>query len=124
MNYWFLSAAILSGLICLLHVFGGGPPTVPQLIAKDAGPGRVGRMTAYYAWYIVTITIAVQVLAFWLAAGSTDAHDLALFASAEALMFGIWSLVMIVIYRLKPLLYPQWLLFLPVAVIGFAGLYL
>lgn len=124
MDLWFLAAAVLSGLICLLHIFAGGPATVPQLVTRDGGPGMVGRMTAYYCWHIVTITIAAQALAFWMAAGSVEAHDLALLASVGAALFAGWSLAMIAIYRLKPLLFPQWILFFPVAVIGFAGLYL
>lgn len=124
MDLWFLAAAVLSGLICLLHIFGGGPVTVPQLVTGNDDSGMVGRMTAYYCWHIVTIIIAAQALAFWMAAGSVEAHDLALFASSGALLFAVWSLAMIAIYRLKPLLFPQWVLFFPVAAIGFAGLYL
>jgi hypothetical protein len=123
MNFWFVGAAILSGLVCLLHIFGGGPGTVPALIKKDAGSGGVGRMTAYYAWHLVTITIAAQALAFWIAAGSDAAHDLALFAAGGALLFALWSIAMIAIHRLKPMLFPQWLLFLPIAAAGFIGLY-
>ncbi len=124
MNIWFVTASALSAVVCLLHVFAGGPPTVPQLITRDGGPGGVGRMTAYYAWHMVTITIAAQALAFLLAANSTEARDLALFATIGALTFALWSLLMIAIYKLKPLLFPQWLLFLPIAATGFAGLYL
>ncbi len=123
MNIWFAVASALSFVICLMHIFGGGPPTVPQLIEKNDQPGGVGRMTAYYAWHMVTITIAAQALAFAMAATSPAASDLALFAASGALLFTIWSLMMIAIHKLKPLLYPQWILFLPVAVIGFAGLY-
>jgi len=122
MNYWFAAASALSVIICLLHVFGGGPPTVPQLIEKRDQPGGVGRMTAYYAWHMVTITIAAQALAFAMATTSFQARDLALFATSGALLFSIWSLLMIAIHRLRPLVYPQWILFLPVAVVGFIGL--
>ena len=30
---------------------------------------------------------------------------------------------MIMLFRLKPMLYPQWLLFLPIGLVGLAGLY-
>ena len=124
MNHWFFIAAALSAAICLIHVFAGGPATVPQLTARDGRPGGVGRMTAYYAWHIVTITLAAQALAFFMAAQSVDARLLAVFASWGAFAFAAWCLMMIAIYKLKPLLFPQWLLFLPVAVFGFAGLYI
>ncbi len=81
-------------------------------------------MTAYYAWHMVTITIAALALAFAMAATTADARDLALFASAGALIFALWSILMIAIHKLKPFLFPQWLLFLPIAATGFAGLYL
>jgi len=124
MNYWFITASALSAFICLLHVFGGGPTTVPDLVKKQALPGGVGRMTAYYAWHLVTITLAAQSLAFWMAAQPNGALELAWFAASGALAFAIWSVIMIALYRLKPLLFPQWILFFPVAITGFAGIIL
>ena len=123
MNYWLVSASVLSFIICLLHIFGGGPTTVPHLIEKSDQPGGVCRMTAYYAWHMVTITIAAQAVAFAMAARSPASNDLALFAASGALLFTIWSLMMIAIHKLKPLLFPQWILFLPVAIVGFIGVY-
>ncbi len=126
MNYWLVGAAGLSAFVCLLHIFGGGPATVPQLITKEARPGRVGRMTAYYAWHMVTIVIAGQALAFWIAADTSGPQTneiLALFAAGGAVLFTIWSLAMIAIFRLKLFLYPQWVLFLPIGVLGFVGVY-
>ena len=124
MNYWFVTASGLSAIVCLLHVFGGGPATVPQLIKKQDTPGGVGRMTAYYAWHLVTITLAGMSLAFWMAARTGGAIELAWFASIGAFTFAIWSLAMITVYQLKPMLFPQWLLFFPVAITGLAGILL
>ncbi len=124
MNYWFITASALSAFICLLHVFGGGPTTVPHLVAKQDAPGGVGRMTAYYAWHLVTITLAGMSLAFWMASKTNGAIELAWFASIGALAFALWSLAMIAIYKLKPLLFPQWILFFPVAFVGLAGILL
>ncbi len=124
MNLWLVTASILSALVCLLHVFAGGPPVTRQLIKSAGEKGEMGRKTAYYAWHLVTIMLAGQALAFWLAANSDSARDLALFAAGGAALFALWSLMMIAIHRLKPMLYPQWLLFIPIAATGFAGLYL
>jgi len=124
MNYWLIAASGLSGFICILHVFGGGPTTVPHLIEKQDAPGGVGRMTAYYAWHLVTITLAAQALAFWMAAQPAGAVELAWFASFGALAFALWSLLMIAIHKLKPLLFPQWILFFPVAFVGLTGIFL
>jgi len=124
MNTWLVVASALSALVTLLHIFGGGPTTVPDLIKRTGERGEVGRFTAYYAWHLVTIALAAQALAFWMAAQAGGARELALFATFGALAFAIWSLVMIAIFRLKPMLYPQWLLFLPIGLVGLAGLYL
>ena len=124
MNIWLVIASILSALVCLLHIFGGGPTTVPDLIKRSKTRGEVGRFTAYYAWHLVTIVLAAQALAFWMAAQVNGARELAMFATYGALIFAVWSLAMIAIFRLKPMHYPQWLLFLPIGFIGLAGLYL
>ena len=124
MNYWLMTASALSAFICILHVFGGGPTTVPQLIKKQDAPGGVGRMTAYYAWHLVTITLAAQALAFWMSGQPAGSIELAWFASIGALAFALWSVMMIAIYKLKPLLFPQWILFFPVAFAGLTGILL
>ncbi len=124
MNFWLIAASALSLFICSLHIFGGGPTTVPDLIKRRDAPGGVGRMTAYYAWHLVTITLAAQALAFGMAAQPDGAIELAWFASIGALAFAVWSVMMIAIFKLKPLLFPQWLLFFPVAIVGLAGIIL
>ena len=122
MNTLFLIAGGLSLLICLTHiVLGGRGAARPLLDARSLH--SMPRMTNYFCWHLVTIALALMGIGFFLSAragGTTDGAILAtVFASLAALLcFGInirWSL--------KHIQHPQWILFLPVAGLGIAGIY-
>lgn len=55
MNILLGVASGLTALVCLLHIFGGGPAVVLKLIKRPDEPGEVGGFTAYYAWHLVTL---------------------------------------------------------------------
>ncbi len=123
MNTWFLAAAAGSALICGLHINFGRIETSKALLeAPDLK--TVPKFTAYYCWHLVSITLAGMALAFWIAAGDQGARPLAVFATFGSGSFAIWSLSMIAIFKLRVWHFPQWALFLPVAVLGLLGLYL
>jgi uncharacterized membrane protein YjjP (DUF1212 family) len=121
MNFWFLSAAILSTGICALHVFGGGRQAARPLLATTE-LDHVAKFTNYYCWHLVTIAIALMAAAFAFASRPEANADPAIFASATAVTFALWSIVMIVRYRLSPLQFGQWALFLPAGLLGAVGL--
>lgn len=121
MNFWFLSAAVLSAGICALHVTLGGREAARPLLAATA-LDRVAKFTNYYCWHLVTIAIALMAAAFAFASRPGASTDLAIFASVTAVTFALWSIVMIVRYRLSPLQFGQWALFLPVGFLGAVGL--
>ncbi len=121
MNLWFLSAAVLSTCICALHVILGGRDVArPLLVTTELDRGA--KFTNYYCWHLVTIAIALMAAAFAFASRPGANADSAIFASAAAVTFAIWSIVMIVRHKLSPLQFPQWALFLPVGFLGAAGL--
>lgn len=120
MNYWFLAAAVLSALTCVVHVILGGRESVRPLFAATHFD-HVAKFTNYYCWHLVTIAIAALAVMFAMAARSGASDDLAVAASAVALMFALWSCGMIMRHRLHPLQFPQWALFLPIACLGFVG---
>jgi membrane-bound acyltransferase YfiQ involved in biofilm formation len=120
MNYWFLAAAILSAFTCAVHVILGGRESVRPLLAATHFD-HVAKFTNYYCWHLVTIAIATLAVMFAMAARSRESDDLAVVASAVALMFTLWNFGMIARHRLHPLQFPQWALFLPIACVGFAG---
>ena len=119
-NTYFAAAAILSAFTCLIHATLGGRGTAgPLLAARELG--KVAKFTAYYCWHLVTITLAGIALAFWLAASDPAVEALAIFATAGTAAFALWSLAMIVLFRLRLWHFPQWALFLPAAGLGLAG---
>ena len=121
MNLWFLSAAILSFGICALHVTLGGREAARPLLATTE-LDRVAKFTNYYCWHLVTIAIALMAAAFAFAARPGANVDAAIFASATAAVFALWSVIMIVRHKLSPLQFGQWALFLPVGLLGAVGL--
>ena len=120
MNIWFATAAVLSALICGLHVVMGGREAVhPLLAATELSP--LTKFTNYYCWHIVTIVIAGMAVAFAYSAQPASAMDLALFATGLAFLFTVWSLGMIARFGLPLLQFGQWLLFLAVGFLGLIG---
>jgi len=120
MNGWFAAAAALSAFTCGLHVFMGGREAVrPLLAAGDLD--RLAKFTNYYCWHLVTIAIGALAAAFAYSARQGAAPELALFATGIALLSASWSLGMIARFRLPPLQFGQWALFLPIGLMGLAG---
>ncbi len=104
------AAAAINFFIFLLHVFGGGPPTVGPLLASN-DIGRVSKMTNYYCWHLVTITlIAMSVCWIWFLIDA-NAREVAILATGLSIAFMVWSLVLVKWKNMKPFTMPQWLLF-------------
>ncbi|WP_374656411.1 hypothetical protein [Dongia sp.] len=120
MNGWFAAAAGLSAFTCGLHVVMGGREAARPLLAA-AELDRLAKFTNYYCWHLVTIVIGALAVAFAYSARAGMAADLALFATGIAFLFALWSLGMIARFRLPPLLFGQWALFLPIGLLGLAG---
>ncbi|MCC2112695.1 MAG: hypothetical protein KDJ16_11735 [Hyphomicrobiales bacterium] len=120
MNGWYVAAAVSSAATCLVHVFLGGREIARPLLAAELR--KIPKYTAYYCWHMVTITIAALALAFALAARPGGAIELAYFATGLSALFMAWNLIMIALFRLRLLHFPQWLLFLPGAGFGSIGI--
>lgn len=119
-NLWLIAAAILSFGTMGVHVFLGGPETVAPLLSAKELPA-IPRATAYYCWHIVTITIGAMAAAFAMSA-LTGAPDAAIIATAMAIGFTIWNVILIVRQKLPWLRMGQWALFGPIAALGVVGL--
>lgn len=120
MNEWFAAAAALSALTCGIHVVIGGRAAARPLL--EAPLDRDVKFTNYYCWHAVTITIAALAAAFAYSSGAGAGTDLALLATGIALLFALLSLAMIARFRLPPIQFGQWLLFLVIALLGLIGL--
>ncbi|MEP5730430.1 MAG: hypothetical protein ABJL67_13800 [Sulfitobacter sp.] len=123
MNITFALGAGVFGLIFALHLFAGGQSIAKPLL-DQTNLNPVVRLTHYYCWHIVTISLAQLALLFGWAAIAPNAYPLALIGTATALAFSIWGLALVVATRQKFRHMPQGFLFLPVALLGLAGLLL
>jgi len=123
MNIWFLLAGLAALFVCVLHIFGGGKISArPLLESSDLKP--VAKYTNYYCWHLVTINIAALGVMFMVAAFVESAIEIAWAATIIAGLYSIWNVILYVWKRDKFRNWyalPQWLLFLPVAVLGGVG---
>ncbi|MBR3193500.1 hypothetical protein [Bosea sp. (in: a-proteobacteria)] len=122
MNLWLALAAVLAAITTLIHVILGGRYVTTPLLATER-LHAVPKFTMYYCWHLVTIVLAALALAFGLVATGRGSRDLALFATAGAALFCLWSLGMIGLFRLRIAHFPQWLLFATITVSGMIGLW-
>ena len=113
-------AAILSFLIFALHLFGGGRQFARPLLASRELAADV-RMTLWYGWHIVTISIAAMGTGFALAAYDPAAANLGYFMTGLSASFMLLSLGIIVLRYPHPFALPQWIFFMAVAAAGIAG---
>ena len=62
-NFWLLAAGVAATITTLIHIFAGGPTVAaPLLAARDIA--ETPKLTNYYCWHIVTITLAAMSFAF------------------------------------------------------------
>lgn len=121
MNIWLLAAALLSAVTWAIHTFVGGREIVPALLSGDVP--WVPKMTHYYCWHIVTITLAVMSAGFAWGALTPGGRDVACLVFGLAVAFALWSLALNGWTRPKPWwALPQWALFLAVSATAAPGL--
>lgn len=120
-NIWLLAAGAAAGITTLIHVFAGGPSVARPLLAA-ADIDEVAKMTNYYCWHVVTITLAAMTGAFAYAALTPGETALAALWTIVAAAFAAWSVALFVWKRQKAFDLPQWTLFALIAGLGAMGL--
>lgn len=123
MNVWFLLAAVASAITFAVHFFAGGRFVARPLLA-DETLSNVPKYTAYYCWHLVSILLAGMALAFLRAGIMSGGRELAAVCVVFATVAAVWNIVMVGRYRLNYFQFPQAILFIPVALLGGAGLWL
>ncbi len=104
------AAAAVNFAILLIHIFGGGPPTVgPLMKSKDIG--GVAKMTNYYCWHLVTITLFAMGACWVWYLLDENAREVAVLATGFSIAFMLWGLILVFGKKLKTLEMPQWILF-------------
>jgi hypothetical protein len=83
---------------------------------------EVTKLTTYYCWHITTILLFVMTCAFAYVALLQFDLPLTIAITSIAGACGLLSIGLILVHKLKPLDYPQWILFLPMTLLGILGL--
>lgn len=126
MNKPFLLAAGFAAFTAAVHIIVGGSDTVNPLLASSI-PGEA-KFTLYVVWHGISAILALSAPAFFIAAQpryAAASHYLALFLSVLWCIFGLLFLLVIAMQPESGWLFrlPQWLILLPVGLLGLWGLY-
>ena len=124
MNKPLLIASLLTAFIAAVHLFAGGADVAAPLLAS--GLAEEPRLTLYAVWHLVTATLLLSAFALFFSAlprHAVASRYLALFISVLWLSFGV---VFLVVAFTQPgeglfLKMPQWILFIPVGILGLWG---
>jgi hypothetical protein len=125
MNGYFIAAGLLAVLSTGVHLFAGGKEIVRPLFKSSLERSII--LVLYACWHIVTATLALSAFAL-LASGIGWVRDCGMVGliSTMWVCFGLAFIVVSGMDR-RPgalLRYPQWMLLLPVGVIGWVGVVL
>ena len=123
MNIWFLAAGVAATLVALTHVFLGGRETARPTLAVGEMASMV-RYTNYYCWHLVTLSLGLVSAGFLYSAFPARPMEPAAAATLFAAVAAVLCLGINLRFSLKHAHHPQWILFLPVAAMGGAGLWL
>lgn len=121
MNWFLLAASVVSLTTFLAHLFWGGHEVAKPLL-NASGIEEVTRLTTYYGWHICTILFFVMTCAFAYVALLQFDLPLTIAITSIAGSCGLLSIGLIIVRKLKPLDYPQWIFFLPMTLLGVLGL--
>lgn len=105
----------------LLHILAGGRFIAQPLLAST-GLGEIPKYTNYYCWHIVSIVLLTMAVGYAYCGLDPQAVALAVVLTGLAASFALWSGLLIVWKKLNPLHMLQWMLFLPITLLGLAGL--
>lgn len=124
MNKPLLIAALLSAFIAAVHLFAGGADIAAPLLASSLAEEL--RLTLYAVWHLISVILVLSAIALYVCAlphHAAAGRYLALFISVLWLSFGA---IFLVVAFTQPgqglfLKLPQWILFIPVGLLGLWG---
>lgn len=118
MNRWLLAAAALSAIACVVHLFVGGPAFYQPALARL---GDVDDAILSAVWHGVSLVLAINTVAFFVAARSGVASTLAVQPTAIALAFAFTFLGYGLVRLGSVTATPQWSIFLLIGLLGLIG---
>lgn len=124
MNRPLLCAAVLASVTSAIHVFAGGDDIAAPLLASSLG--EEPRLALYAVWHLVSVTLALSAGAYFFGALTRhveSSRSMVLFISILWICFGIVFLLVALTQPGEGLFFkiPQWILLLPVGLLGLWG---
>lgn len=113
--------ATIALAVALTHLFAGGRELVGPLLASRDMVKPV-RLTHYYCWHLVTISLFGLAAAYGWAALDASARELAVFVTVVSGLFCVWGLGLVLGQRQRHKHMPQWILFCALTVTGVLAL--
>lgn len=104
----------------LIHLFAGGPEIARPLLQSDDIPD-VAKYVNYYCWHLVTMTIGAMSVGLIWASIDVSQTGLMWMWTVMAVLFTLWSLVLIRWKTQNIWQMPQWTLFGLISVLAIAG---
>ena len=120
MNTLLLIAGIISFITFIVHTFVGGAEIADPLM-ETTDLQEIPKLTAYYCWHMVTLLLFSMSCAYLYVAIIQPSLPLTVVMTGLAGACGVLSAAMVIMRKLKPLDYPQWLLLLTIALFGTLG---
>ena len=122
MNLFLFAAAVVSLMTFLAHLFLGGREVAKPLL-NTLEIQEVVRLTTYYCWHIVTILLFVMTCVYAYVAMIQFDIPLTVAITSIAGACAVLNIGLIVMRKLNPLDYPQWVFFVPIGLLGVFGLF-
>jgi len=124
MNKPLTVAALLAAFTAIIHIFSGGADVAAPLLASTLADEL--KFTLYAVWHMVSVVLTLSAVALFIGGLPHHAHAaryLVLFVSVLWCGFGIVFLSVIAIQIESGWLFklPQWVLLLPVGILGLWG---
>jgi hypothetical protein len=122
MNFFFLVVAgVFSLFTCLIHLFVGGRFIARPLLDAD-DLRRLPKVTAYYAWHLVTVMLLAMSCGFFLAAAVPGQRILVIVLAIIAGGASILNFGMMLYFKQKPTRLIQWVFFVPITILAVLAL--
>lgn len=124
MNRILIIAALIATFTTVVHIFAGGADVATPLLASTLAAEP--KLTLYAVWHMASVALALSAVALLIGSlpkYAEAARYLVLFISVLWCAFGVVFLVVVIIQPESGWLFklPQWMLLLPVGLLGLWG---
>lgn len=123
-NKWLLTAATLAALTAGVHIFAGGEEIAAPLLQSSLA--EVPKLTLYAVWHMASVALSLSAVGLLIAGMpkyTGNSRPMVWFISALWTGFGLAFLGIAATHSGEGLFLklPQWVLLLPVGILGFIG---